>query len=160
MTPIEPVLMLSAASGGVTLDFDHTVIFQMGIFVLLMFLLEPLLFKPVLRIFALREERTEGARAKARALEERAGELLKRYEKELEKVHRVAATERERLRQETTALETQILNEARDATTKILEDGRRSIETEVNRIRFDLGRESEQLSRRIVEKALGAETTR
>jgi F-type H+-transporting ATPase subunit b len=132
----------------------------MGIFVLLMFLLEPLLFKPVLRIFALREERTEGARAKARALEERAGELLKRYEKELEKVHRVAATERERLRQETTALETQILNEARDATTKILEDGRRSIETEVNRIRFDLGRESEQLSRRIVEKALGAETTR
>jgi F-type H+-transporting ATPase subunit b len=160
MTPIEPVLMLSAAGGGVTLDFDHTVIFQMAIFVLLMFLLEPLLFQPVLRIFALREERTEGARAKARALEERAGELLKRYEKELERVHRVAAAERERLRQETTTLEAEILHEAREATTKILEDGRRRIETEVNRIRFDLGRESEQISRRIVEKALGAEISR
>ena len=160
MTPIEPILMLSAASGGVTLDFDHTVIFQMGLFVLLMFLLEPLLFQPVLRIFALREERTEGARAKARALEERAGELLKRYEKELEKVHRVAAAERDRLRQETSALEAEILHEARGATTKILEDGRRRIETEVNRIRFDLGRESEQISRRIVEKALGVEASR
>lgn len=155
MTPIEPVLMLSAASGAITLDFDNTVVFQMGIFVLLMFLLEPLLFQPVLRIFALREERTEGARAQARALEERAGELLKRYEKELEKVHRVAAAERERLRQETATLEAQILEEARQSTAKILDDGRRRIEGEVNRIRFDLGRESEQLSRRIVERVLG-----
>jgi F-type H+-transporting ATPase subunit b len=155
MTHTEPVFLLSAAGGGVTLDFDNTVVLQMGIFVLLMFLLEPLLFRPVLRIFALREERTEGARAKARALEERAGELLKRYEKELERVHRVAATERERLRQETTALEAQILHAAREATEKILEEGRRRIEGEVNRIRFDLGRESEQLSRRIVEKTLG-----
>ena len=160
MTPFEPVLLLSAASGGVTLDFDYTVVFQMGIFVLLMFLLEPLLFQPVLRIFALREERTEGARAQAREFEEKAGELLKRYEKELERVHRVAATERERLRQETTALESEILHEAREATTKILDEGRRRIETEVNRIRFDLGRESEQISRRIVEKALGVEASR
>ena len=157
MTPIEPVLLLSAASGGVTLDFDYTVVFQMGIFVLLMFLLEPLLFQPVLRIFALREERTEGARAQARELEEQAGELLKRYEKELERVHRVAAAEREKLRQETAALEAKILEEAREATTKILDDGRRRIETEVNRIRFDLGRESEQISRSIVQKTLGGE---
>src|SRR5688572_16009430 len=160
MTPIEPVLMLSAASGGVTLDFDYTVLYQMLLFASLGVLLQPLLFQPVLRIFALREERTEGARAKARALEERAGELLKRYEKELERVHRVAATERERLRQETAALESQILHEAREATTKILDEGRRRIETEVNRIRFDLGRESEQISRHIVEKALGGEASR
>jgi F-type H+-transporting ATPase subunit b len=155
MTPIEPVLLLSAASGAITLDFDYTVVFQMGIFVLLMFLLEPLLFQPVLRIVALREEKTEGARARARALEERAGELLKRYEKELERVHRVAAEERERLRQETSALEAEILEQARRSTTKVLEDGRRRIESEVSRIRFDLGRESEQLSRRIVERVLG-----
>lgn len=155
MTHTEPFFLLSAASGGVTLDFDLTVFWQMLIFFGLMLALQPLLFDPVLRIFALREERTEGARAKARALEERAGELLKRYENELERVHRVAATERERLRQETSALEAAILHEAREATAKILEDGRRRIETEVNRIRFDLGRESEQISHRIVEKALG-----
>lgn len=147
-------LMLSA-SGGVTLDFDYTVVFQMGLFVLLMFVLEPLLFRPVLRIFALREERTEGVKAQARALEERAGELLQRYETELERVHRAAATEREKLRQETSTLEATILHEARDATTKILEEGRRRIEHEVNRIRFDLGRESEQISQSIVARALG-----
>jgi F-type H+-transporting ATPase subunit b len=152
------MLMLSAAGGGVTLDFDYTVVFQMGIFVLLMFLLEPLLFRPVLRIFALREERTEGVVAHARDLEERAGELLTRYEKELERVHRAAASERERIRQETTALEAKILREAREATTKILEDGRRRIESEVTRIRFDLGRESEQIAGSIVKKALGGET--
>ena len=149
-------LMLSA-SGGVTLDFDYTVVFQMGIFILLMFLLEPLLFRPVLRIFALREQRTEGVKAQARALEERAGELLKRYETELERVHRAAATEREKLRQETTALEAKILHEARESSERLLDDGRRRIESEVNRIRFDLGRESEQISRSIAAKALGGE---
>ena len=152
------MLMLSAAGGGVTLDFDYTVVFQMGIFVLLMFLLEPLLFRPVLRIFTLREERTEGVVAQARDLEERAGELLTRYEKELERVHRAAASERERIRQETTVLEAKILHEAREATAKILEDGRRRIESEVSRVRFDSGRESEQIARSIVQKALGGET--
>ena len=150
---------MSAASGGVSLDFDNTVVFQMGIFVLLMFLLEPLLFRPVLRIFALREERTEGARAKARALDDRAGELLKRYENELERVHRVAASERERLRQETAKLEAEILSEAREATARIVDEGRRRIESEVSRVRFDLGREAEQLSRGIVEKALRGEAS-
>jgi F-type H+-transporting ATPase subunit b len=158
MTLSEPMLMLSAAGGGVTLDFDYTVVFQMGIFVLLMFLLEPLLFRPVLRLFTLREERTEGVVAQARDLEERAGELLTRYEKELERVHRAAASERERIRQETTALEAKILHEAREATTKILEDGRRRIESEVSRVRFDSGRESEHIAGSIVQKALGGET--
>ena len=65
---------------------------------------------------------------------------------------------RERIRQETTALESKILHEAREATAKILEDGRRRIESEVSRVRFDSGRESEQIARSIVQKALGGET--
>ena len=58
-------------------------------------MLKPLLFDPVLKVFSLREERTEGARATARELQEKAGELLQKYEKELERVHQVAAEERE-----------------------------------------------------------------
>jgi F-type H+-transporting ATPase subunit b len=155
IAPLETAVPLLALSGGVSLDFDNTVVFQIAIFVVLMFLLEPLLFNPVLRVFALREERTEGAKTQARELDEQAGELYQRYQRELERVNRVAAEERDRVRAETAQLEAEIVREARAATGRVIEDGRRQIAAEVTRIRFDLGRESERLSQDIVERVLG-----
>ena len=147
--------VLNAMAGGVPLDFDRTVLVQIIVFTFLILVLKPLLFDPVLKVFALREERTEGARATARELQEKAGELLQRYEKELERVHQVAAEERELLRSETSKLEAQILTEAREVTTRLVVEGRRKIETEVNAIRFDLGKESERVAQMIVDRVSG-----
>jgi len=144
-----------AMAGGVPLDFDRTVLLQVVVFTVLIVVLKPLLFDPVLKVFALREERTEGARATARELQEKAGELLQRYEKELERVRQVAADERERLRAETSKLEAEILREGRDATARIVEDGRRKIEAEVNSIRVAVGAESEKVAQMIVERVVG-----
>jgi F-type H+-transporting ATPase subunit b len=144
-------------AGGVTLDFDNTVVYQIVLFSFLIVVLKPLLFDPMLKIFALREERTDGARKEARELDEQAGELLTRYEAELERVTRAAAEERERLRGETAKLEAQILSEAREAAAKIVEDGRRRIEAEVNAIRFELGKESQRLAGDIAARVLGRE---
>ena len=148
---------LSAAlmSGGVSIDLDRTFIIMMVVFAFLVVALKPLLFDPVLAVFEEREKRTEGAKAEARKMQEKAGELLRRYEVELEKVSQEAATERERVRGETAKLEAQILEEARAAASKIGEEGRRKIEAEVNAIRFDLGRESAALSRDIAARVLG-----
>src|SRR5882757_8704276 len=89
------------AGGGVPLDFDRSVLLQIVVFTVLIVVLKPLLFDPVLKVFSLREERTEGAKATARELQGKAGELLQRYEKELQRVQQVAADERELLRSET-----------------------------------------------------------
>lgn len=148
---------LLALSGGVSLDFDNSLVVQIFIFILLMFVLEPLLFRPVLRVFALREERTEGAKAQARELDERAGEIYQRYERELERVNRVAAEERDRVRAETAKLEAEILKEARATSARIVEDGRRQTAAEVGRVRFDFGRESERLAQDIMRRVLGRE---
>jgi len=142
-------------AGGVPLDFDRTVLLQIVVFAVLIVVLKPLLFDPVLKVFALREERTEGARATARQLQEKAGELLQRYELELERVKQVAADERDLLRSETSKLEAEILREAREATTRIVEDGRRKIEAEVNSIRIAVGAESEKVAQMIVERVVG-----
>ena len=152
-----PPLLGLAGGSGVSLDFDNTLAFQFAIFVALMFLLEPLLFAPVLRVFAIREARTEGAKAQARELDEQAGELYQRYQRELERVNRVAAEERDRVRAETTKLEAEILHEARAATARVVDDGRHQIEEEIGRIRFDLGRESERLAQDIAARVLGRE---
>ena len=135
----------NAMAGGVPLDFDRTVLVQIIVFTFLILVMKPLLFDPVLKV----------AKATARELQEKAGELLQKYEKELERVHQVAAEERELLRSETAKLEAEILNEARAVTTRLVEDGRRKIETEVNAIRFDLGKESERVAQMIVDRVSG-----
>jgi F-type H+-transporting ATPase subunit b len=143
------------AGGGVPLDFDRSVLLQIVVFAVLIVVLKPLLFDPVLKVFSLREERTEGARATARELQEKAGELLRKYEKELERVQQVAAEERELLRSETAKLEAEILRDAREVTTRIVSDGRKRIETEVNSIRVAVGAESEKVAQMIVDRVIG-----
>jgi len=147
-------LLLSA---GGPLDFDKTVIYQMILFLGLMLILKPLVFDPALKIFAIREERTEGAKADARRLQEKAGQLLREYEAELARVQQVAAEERQKLRNETARLEAQILDEARAVSARMIEEGRRRIADEVNKIRFDLGRQSERMAQDIASKVLGRE---
>lgn len=150
---------LAMGGGGVAIDMDRTVVVQFVLFLLLAVLLKPLLFDPILRVFEERENRTEGARGKARKMQEKAGELLRKYERELERVNVVAAEEREKLRAETAKLEGEILAEARATTDKILEEGRKQIESEVGKIRFDLGRQSQTLARDIATRVLGREVS-
>jgi F-type H+-transporting ATPase subunit b len=154
-TPGPSVLAMS--SSPIDLDFNNVVVFQVVIFVFLIAVLKPLLFDPMLKVFALREERTEGARDTARELEEQAGELLTRYEAELSRVNQAVLAERDKLRAETAKLEAQILNEARAAAAKIVDEGRRRIDTEVNAIRFELGKQSERLAGDIATRVLGRE---
>jgi F-type H+-transporting ATPase subunit b len=145
------------ASGGVSIDFDRTVLAQMVLFVLLILVLAPTLFRPLLRLFEEREKRTEGARAEARAMQEKAAELLSRYENELERVHKVAAAERDKLRTETLKLEAKILEEARLATVAIVEEGRQRLNVEATKIRSELESKSRQIGQEIASSVLGRE---
>jgi hypothetical protein len=54
-------------------------------------------------------------------------------------------------------LEAGILDEARAAVRGVLEQGRRGIEEQVARIRFELGRDSERIARDVATKVLGRE---
>ncbi len=60
-------------SGGVDIDIDRTALLMMAIFAVLVVLLKPLMFDPILQVFEEREKRTEGAKAEARAWESARG---------------------------------------------------------------------------------------
>lgn len=145
------------AAGGVEMDVDRTFLFQAAIFVVLIVVLSPLLFKPVLRLFEERERRTEGARFDARVMQDKAEKLLEKYQAKLEEVRRVAAHERERLRTETLQLESKILGDARAATAKFVEEGRARIERETAKIRAEMGTQRQAIARDISSKVLGRE---
>ncbi len=141
----------------IEVDFDLSFILQMVVFAALAVLLKGLLFDRVLKVFEERERRTDGAKAEARAMQERSGELLRRYEAELDRVHQVAAVERERVRAETTKLEAAILAEAREAVGRIVDHGRERLEAEVKSMQDELSRQSGPLASQIASKVLGRE---
>ena len=93
------------ASADVTVDFDLTFLVQFVLFTTFVLVMKPMLFDPLMRVFEERELRTEGAKKEARVMDAQAGELVTRYEAELEKVRHSAGLEREKLRAETAKLE-------------------------------------------------------
>ena len=154
-----PSITILAAGGGVTLDVDRTLVLQMVLFMLLILLLKPLLFDPVLRVFEQREQRTEGARAEARRMEERAGELIRAYERELDRLRQIASEERERLRNETARLEAEIMHEAREVSHRIVSQGRQQIDDKIRAIEADLAGRSDEMGKMIAARVLGREVS-
>ena len=124
-------------ASAINLAVDSTFLAQIALFGVFVSLLKPLLFDPLLRVFAERERRTEGAK-EARAMDDEAGELLRRYESELARVRREAGLERERLRGEATRLEAKIMLEAREETARILEAGKERSAAEIAELRREL----------------------
>lgn len=156
--PVNPNAMQPLlASGAISVDFDLTFLAQVVLFSTFIVVLKPLLFDPLLRVFEERERRTDGAKREAREMDERAGELLSRYEAEIEKVRREAGVERERLRAETAKLEAQIMAEARAETARILEDGKAKIAAEVARMRGELAAAQPALAAEIAASMIGRE---
>ena len=149
--------LLATVMAAVSIDLDKSVLLQMVIFAVLIVVLKPLLFDPVLSVFALREERTEGARQTARELQLKAGELLTRYEHELDRINRMAAEERDKARVETARLEAEILEEARQVTQRVEAEGRERIQREVAQLKAELEARSEVMAREIASKVLGRE---
>jgi F-type H+-transporting ATPase subunit b len=157
MNVISSAPHLLFAEGGISVDFDLTFLAQFVLFAAFISLLKPLLFDPLLRVFEERERRTEGAKKEAREMDERAGELLQKYEAELDKVRREAGLERERLRVETAKLEAQIMAEARAETARILEAGKARIAGEVAELRRELDRMKPELAAQVASRVLGRE---
>ncbi|MCU0690395.1 MAG: ATP synthase F0 subunit B [Polyangiaceae bacterium] len=153
------VTLMSAAAGGggVTVDFDGSVLIQFAVFLVLFIVIKPVLLDPFLRVVEEREKRTDGAKADARKMDEMAADIIRRYESELEKVRRVANEERERLRAEAQKLEARILGEARTEAERVTEHGKGAIQKEADAIRFELGRVSASASSEIATKVLGRE---
>ncbi len=148
---------LLAASSDVNVDIDLSFVAHIALFGLFIIVLKPVLFDPLLKLFEAREKLTDGARAEARKMDERAAELVSRFEAEIETVRRDAAVERDRLRAETAKLEARMLEEAKADAARILSAGRAQISSEVEALRKDLDAARPALAQQIASKMLARE---
>jgi F-type H+-transporting ATPase subunit b len=153
------MIPLLASGADVNVDFDLSFVAQIALFGLFILILKPILFDPLLKLFEEREKLTDGARADARVMDERAGELVAKFESELEKVRQEAARDRERLRAETAKLEHQMMEAAKADAARILEEGRTKIAGEIEALRKELHASRPALARQIASTLIGREVS-
>jgi F-type H+-transporting ATPase subunit b len=137
------------------LDVDGTLFINLGLFLVAMFLLTQLLWKPYLRVRAERSSRIEGEKENARRLESEAAARLSRVDAELGDARRAGSAERARVRNEAQRREQEVLSRAQAAAQQTLAEGRTRIEAAMTTERASLAARAEALGREAAEKVLG-----
>jgi F-type H+-transporting ATPase subunit b len=153
-----PVAAHAAGSGGaIDVDVDLTVFVQVGLFVVLLLVLKPLLFDPMLKLFEEREKRIEGARAEGRRMDNESAEAKTKYDAAMTEARAIANATRDKLRAEGAKSENEILAKVRDEVAKSLEEGRATLTAEVATAKTELGQSSQELGRTLAARLLGRE---
>jgi F0F1-type ATP synthase membrane subunit b/b' len=137
------------------LDVDGTLFLNFGLFLLTMFLLTRLLWRPYLRVRELRVGRIEGYKEEARRLEVEAAARLAKVEAELAEARRLGSAERSRVRAEAQKREQQILAAAQARAQQTLAESRARVEAALGAERTSLAARAEALGRDAAEKVLG-----
>lgn len=136
-------------------DIDGTFFIQGGIYIALILLLNPLLFKPWLAAQARRTEAIDGALAKAKDLKVEADRLGTDYDGKLTDARDRAFTLRSKLRREAEAAQAEELAKTRDAAGEELDAARARIAEEAKAARGALEGRVDELATQITTKVLG-----
>ncbi|CAN5750783.1 hypothetical protein BH09MYX1_BH09MYX1_08170 [soil metagenome] len=149
--------MSQSGGGGVTVDFDKTLLVQVVLFVGLWLVLKPLLFDPMLKLFEEREKRTEGAISEAREIDLKSVAAKTKYDDAVGKARAEGATERDKLRGEGVRKENEVLAQARIEAQAKIEQGRKQSQEELAKAKQDLTIERQQIARELAARVLGRE---
>ncbi len=125
---------------------------QLVNFLVLVFLLNILLFKPLLKLFEERKDATEGALEEAKKLEAMKNESLEAFQKDLAAAREKAREIYNTLREEGLAEQKRIVSEAQEEALREIEKARAEIRQEAEKARKKLGEDVRAFSDEIVRK--------
>lgn len=160
-THLDATLAGSALSegGGVNVDLDASLLVQIGLFFVLLLILKPLLFEPMLKLFEAREEQIEGTRRKASKIDKDNVAAETKYEAALEKARAEGAAERDALRAEGARKEAELMAGFRGASAQTIEQGRAKTAEEAKAARATLKTEAKALAGAIASRVVGREVS-
>ena len=145
------------ASGHPLIDIDLTVFVQFGLFLLLLWISNKLLFQPYLQLRERRKAVIEGARAEAERMTASADAKLADYEKQLAGARGRANDEARKVRAEATAHEKDVTDKARAEAQKAIDEATAKMKQETDAARLQLLPQANTLARQIASKLLGRE---
>jgi len=137
------------------ISLDYTLGFQIINFLLLIFILNILLYKPILGIIAKREKRLAEADAEIERLRGEMEHKLVEYEGKARLARQEATEQAKGYLRDGVEEAKKIVEDARAEITSLMEDFHHRMEGEIGAARKVLSSQSQRISREIAEKVLG-----
>ncbi len=137
------------------INLNFTLFVQLINFLALLFILNEILYKPVLAKMREREALIRKDQEKALELEQQVLAQEDKHQEELAKARQTAAQEKNALMVEAKNKESALLAKARAEAAKIVDDMKKTIEADANEVRKTLEAQMAPLARSVVEKILG-----
>jgi F-type H+-transporting ATPase subunit b len=139
----------------VTVIPDYTLLVQMVIFLALIFVLNLLLFKPILSIIDRRKKQLEESENEIRLFNESVEKRVAEYEDKLKQAKLKASEQKKEIIQEGVNQAKNIVDAVRNEIPAIAKEFQQKMDTEVQKARAILDGHSKGLSLEIAQKILG-----
>lgn len=137
------------------IELNWTLFLQAANFLLLLFVLNFILYRPLRDILQKRRESVEGAHRRARELEGDINEKMARYQERLQEAKLKGSQEKMKLRQEALEEEGKLLAAAHGSASAKLQEIKGRVAEEAEQARRSLRSETETLAAQVASKVLG-----
>ncbi|AMV73966.1 ATP synthase F0 subunit B [Desulfuromonas carbonis] len=137
------------------INIDWTILLQFFNFVVLMFVLNIILYRPLRAILAKRREAIEGNHAKAKELAGQIDAKMAAYQEQLQEAKLKGAQEKAQLKKQAAGQEAKILGAAHEEANAHLQQIKGQVATEAAAARSALKKETDSLAGMIAGKVLG-----
>ena len=137
------------------LELNKWFFVQLANFLLLLFVLNIILFRPMLRLFQEREEHTTGFLNVAKAMDKEKDEVLSQIDSKLAGARDRAKAVFEKFSTEGIEIQKLAVDSAQNEAVEINRKSKEEIETATDKARAALKADIENFSQRIVEKLVG-----
>ena len=139
----------------VTVIPDYTLLVQMGLFLALVFLLNVLLYKPILSIIDRRKKQLDESENEIRLFTENAEKKVAEYEEKLKLAKLKASEAKKEVIQEGANQAKNIIDAVRNEIPVLAREFQQKMDAEVEKAKAVLDGHSRQLSIEIAQKILG-----
>jgi F-type H+-transporting ATPase subunit b len=136
-------------------EVNYTVWIQMVNFIVLIFVLNILLYKPILKIIDKRNRQLEESDEEVKGLQETVDQRMAEYEEKVRQAKLAALDQKKIVQQEGSEEGGKIIEEAKNNISRIIEEAHVEIGKEMDEARGILENQSRKTSIEIAEKVLG-----
>ncbi len=139
------------------MDIDFTLLFQLGLFLIVLVVLNRVLFQPLLKVFEARHQKMHGLRDEVERLKHEAAADLDVYQGRMRAARDAGQRERDSLVSTGRDEERRLLAEMRAEIARALNDARDQVSAAELAAKKNLDAETSELAKRLVQKVLGRE---
>ena len=141
------------------IEINLTIVIQVLQFLIVVFVLNRLLFRPISQVIDERQEKIVTWEENTQRLQDTASSRLENYEKQLREEKIQARQKQEQLKQDLKEKEEENLRKVAAEAAQIVSLTQQELAAEREKLRLELSRQATELSQILVEKVLGRRLT-